>query len=123
WGSQYNIVLGGGFLKLRTPYSIEAGNVTYANLFSVLPFDNDIVLGKIKGTYLKSRFLETDNSDYHNYTTITSSAISNNTDYYIIVDSYTSTYRYNNITEVARLNNGKYARDLLADFVSACGWE
>ncbi len=123
WGSQYNIVLGGGFLKLRTPYSVSAGNVTYANLFSVLPFDNEIVLGKIKGTYLKSRFLETDNSDYHNYTTITSSAISNNTDYYIIVDSYTSTYRYNNITEVARLNNGKYARDLLADFVSAGGWE
>lgn len=122
WGNQYNIVLGGGFLRLRSPYHIYAGNVTYAQLFSVLPFDNDIVLGRIRGSYLKSKFLETDNSDYHIYTTTSASAVSDNQYYYIIVDSYTSTYRYNNITEVARLNAEIYARDLLADFVSAGGW-
>ena len=119
WGSKYKVVLGGGYLKLRTPYRVEAGNVTYADLFSILPFDNDIVLGKIKGSYLKSRFLD---GSYTYYTTISSSEVENNQDYYIIVDSYTSTYRYNNITEVARLQGGIYARDLLADFVSAGGW-
>ena len=121
WGSQYNIVLGGGFLRTRSPYYVYAGNVTYADLFSVLPFDNDIVLGKIQGRYLKSQFLETSNSDYHVYGNISSSAVSDYTYYYIVVDSYSSTYKYNRITEVARLK-GTYARDLLAEFVSAGGW-
>lgn len=123
WGSQYDIVVGGGFLKSRSPYYVAAGNVTYASLFSVLTFDNDIVLGKISGYYLKSKFLETTNTNYHVYApTITSSSVNNNTDYYIIVDSYTSTYASNRITEVKRWESGKYARDLLADYVTAGGW-
>ena len=121
WGSQYKIVLGGGYLKLRTPYQIEKGNVTYADLFSILPFDNEIVLGKISGSKLKSQFLN--NSDYLIYTTIKANEVSDNLDYYIIVDSYTSTYKYNSITEVARLQGEIYPRDLLAEFVSAGGWE
>lgn len=122
WGKQYSIVLGGGFLRLRSPYKVSAGNVTYASLFSILPFDNDIVLGKIQGAYLKSKFLETTNADYHIYGTISSSSVSNNTYYYIIVDSYTSTYASNRITEVARWDSEKYARDLLADYVKSGGW-
>ena len=121
WGSKYKIVLGGGFLKLRTPYRVDAGDVTYADLFAVLPFDNDIVLGRISGYYLKSRFLNTTNSDYHNYTTISASEVKDSEYYYIVIDSYTSTYTYNRITEVARLK-GTYARDLLAGYVSAGGW-
>ena len=120
WGKEYNIVLGGGYLNTRNPYEISAGEVTYADLFSVLPFDNDLVLGKISGRYLKSQFLE--NSRYYIYTTISSAEISNNESYYIIVDSYSSTYYYNHITEVARLDGGIYARDLLAEFVQAGNW-
>lgn len=120
WGSEYNIVLGGGFLRLRSPYKVSAGNVTYASLFSILPFDNDIVLGRIQGTYLKSKFLETSNTDYHIYSTI--SEVSNYSYYYIIVDSYTSSYASNKITEVKRWESEKYARDLLADYVKAGGW-
>ena len=122
WGSQYDIVLGGGFLRLRSPYKVSAGNVTYASLFSILPFDNDIVLGRIQGTYLKSKFLETSNTDYHIYSTISSESVSNNSYYYIIVDSYTSTYASNRITEVKRWDSEKYARDLLADYVKTGGW-
>ena len=117
--SQYDVVLGGGYLNARNPYNVYAGNVTYADLFSVMPFNNDIVLGKISGTYLKSQFLE--NSKYTNYTTLSSSGVSNSKDYYIVVDTYTSTYYANHITQVARLE-GVYARDLLADFVSKGGW-
>ena len=123
WGNEYRIVLGGGFLKLRNPYRIEAGNVTYANLFSILPFDNEIVLGKIKGSDLKSRFLNSTNSDYHIYATVSAAEVSDYTYYYIIVDSYSSTYRYNRITEVKRLTSRTYARDLLAEFVSSGGWK
>lgn len=121
WGSEYKIALGGGFLKLRSPYRLDAGNVTYSQLFSVLPFDNDLVLGRIKGSDLKSRFLNSTNGDYHIYTTIKANEVSDNTDYYIIVDSYSSTYRYNRITEVKRLK-GVYARDLLKEYVAAGGW-
>lgn len=121
WGSQYDIVLGGGFLNTRNPYNLSAGNVTYANLFTLLPFDNEIVLGRIRGSDLKTKFI--DNSRYHCYATLSSSDVSNSQYYYIIVDSYTSTYKSNNITEVARSGNGKYARDLLADFISRGGWD
>lgn len=121
WGSQYDIALGGGFLNTRNPYNLSAGNVTYANLFTLLPFDNEIVLGRIRGSDLKTKFI--DNSRYHCYATLSSSDVSNSQYYYIVVDSYTSTYKSNNITEVARSGNGKYARDLLADFISRGGWD
>ena len=122
WGASYNIVSGGGYLKTSSPYSVAAGGVTYASLFSVLPFDNEIVLGRIRGVDLKAKFLGTSNANYHVYSTISPSEVSNGKDYYIIVDSYTSTYAPNRITEIARLKNGKYARDLLADFISEGGW-
>lgn len=121
WGKDYKIVLGGGFLKLRSPYKIDAGNVTYANLFSILPFDNEIVLGKIKGSDLIYRFL-TPHDNYHNYAVIGANEVSANSYYYIVVDSYSSTYKPNRITEVARLGSATYARDLLADFVKGGGW-
>lgn len=122
WGSDYEIALGGGYLKVRSPYEVAAGNVTYANLFSILPFDNDLVLGKIKGSDLIDKFLETDNRSYHVWASLRADEVSANKDYYIVVDSYTSTYRPNRITEVARSGGGKYARDLLAEFVSEGGW-
>ena len=121
WGSQYDIVLGGGYLKTRSPYDVAAGDVTYADLFSILPFDNEIVLGIISGKYLKSQFLG-GRDNYHVYTSLTASQISDNQQYYIIVDSYSSTYYYNHIKEVARLGSGTYARDLLAEFVKSGGW-
>ena len=120
WGSQYNIVLGGGYLKLRTPYVLDAGDVTYADIFSILPFDNEIVLGKISGSKLKSQFLN--NSNYTVYSTISASEISDSQYYYIIVDSYSSTYRFNGITEVARLGTTTYPRDLLADYIKSGSW-
>ena len=119
WGSEFEIVLGGGYLNTRSPYKVDYGNVTYADLFSILPFDNDIVLGKVNGYNLK-RIIERDN--YTNYYTINKNDISDSRDYYIIVDSYSSTYRSNNITEIERLKGEIYARDLLAEFVSSGGW-
>ncbi len=118
WGNEYNIVLGGGFLNARNPYKIAAGDVTYADVSAVMPFDNDIVLGRISGYNLKNFFTW---NNYYVYGTLTSSQVSNNATYYIIVDTYTSTYPSNHITEVKRIT-GTYARDLLADFVSKGGW-
>ena len=61
----YDIVLGGGFLRTRSPYDLAAGEVTYADILSLLPFDNRIVLCRVSGSKLKSQFINTSNSSYH----------------------------------------------------------
>ena len=120
WGDKYDIVLGGGFLQARSPYNLKAGNVTYGDLQSIFPFDNQLVLCSIKGRDLSSKFFNTSNDRYHIYYDQYGSSIKNNIDpnatYYIIVDSYTSTYKYNNLTEIERFEDGIYARDLLAEY-------
>ena len=119
WGDKYNIVLGGGFIQTRSPYDLAAGNVTYSDVLSLLPFDNQLVLCSIKGTYLKSKFINTTNSSYHNtYSTYGQSIknnINNNTTYYVVVDTYTAFYTPNNLTIVDYYDDGVYARDLLAN--------
>lgn len=119
--STYNVVLGGGYLKTRSPYSLNAGNVTYADIFSLLPFDNTLVLGSISGADLKSKFINSTNSAYHSAYDSSLSIVDSNT-YYIVVDSYTSSYAPNRITEIARFSDDTFARDLLADFIRGGGW-
>ena len=120
WGDEYDIVLGGGFLKTRSPYDLSSGNATYGDLLSILPFNNQIVLARASGSTLLNRFINTDNADYHVYipdgVTINASGT-----YYVIVDTYTSSYAYNNLTEVARYDESTFARDLLAEYIKDGG--
>ena len=126
WGDGYDIVLGGGYLSARSPYSLEAGEVIYADLHSVFPFDNELVLCSVSGYNLNRRFLETDNGDYH-------ISLSNfgeglgyvdySATYYVVVDSYTALYAPNGLTVVESLGAGVYARDLLADYIEKGGLE
>ena len=44
WGEDYNIVLGGGKINCRSPYNLYQGDICYADLLELFPFDNDIVL-------------------------------------------------------------------------------
>lgn len=123
WGSEYDIVLGGGFLNTRSPYQLPRGDITIAQLFSILPFDNAIVLGKISGEKLKSQFIHTTNRSYYcTYNLEFTDQIYDNQYYYIIVDTYTANYRYNGIIEVKRLDHTTYARDILKKFIEAGGW-
>ena len=123
WGDKYDIVLGGGFLKTRSPYSLAAGDVTYSDLLSLLPFDNQIVLCSIKGTYLKSKFINTTNTSYHNtysaYGQSVKNNISNNATYYVVVDMYTAVYAPNKLTIVDYYDEDVFARDLLANEVKS----
>lgn len=124
WGNDYDIVLGGGFLQLRSPYEVNVGNVVYGDLQMILPFDNQIVLCKVKGSDLLNKFYNSTNSSYHiYYENVTAAKINRNSYYYIIVDSYTSQYAPNNLTEVARLDSTTFARDLLADYIMAGNWD
>ncbi len=128
WGDTYDITLGGGFISVRSPYELSAGGVSYATLQSIFPFDNDLVLCSIKGSDLLSRFINTSNSNYYIYlggmdkNTVVAS-INPSATYYIITDTYCSTYASNRLTEVERYTPGIYARDLLADYARNGGFE
>lgn len=121
WGSRYDIVLGGGYLNTRSPYDLPAGNVTYSDILSLLPFDNQLVLCKISGKNLKSRFIN--NSDYYltysDYGNSVKSRISNSATYYVVVDMYTAVYSPNKLTIVDYYDEGVYARDLLAEEIKS----
>ena len=126
WGAEYDIVLGGGYLNTRSPYNLDAGEVRYSDLQSLLPFDNAIVLCSIKGSDLKRRFTETDNDTYYvSYSEYGASIrynIDPNATYYIITDSYCSTYAANRLTEIARYDDSTFARDLLAKYIEDGGY-
>lgn len=127
WGNQYPIVLGGGFLSVRSPYNLEAGDVTYAQLQSLFPFDNQLVLCSIQGKYLKSRFFENGDDRYAIGYGDYGGNVKNNIDpdktYYIVVDSYSSTYAPNQLTEIARYDSNIFARDLLAEYAKRGGFQ
>lgn len=120
WGDEYDIVLGGGYLKTRSPYDLSRGNKTYADLVSLLPFDNQIVLCSVKGDKLRSRFINT-GSDYHTalseYGKRIQSGISSSKTYYIVVDTYTALYKPNGLTIVAEYTPDVFARDLVANAI------
>lgn len=121
WGDQYKIVLGGGFFSVRSPGYLPKGDVTYSQLQMILPFDNYLVLCSIKGKDLKNNFFETDNTNYFisygDYGSQLKDNIDLNETYYVVVDTYTSTYGPNKLTEIQRYEQNVFARDLLADYI------
>ena len=125
WGDEYDIVLGGGFLSIRSPKYLSAGEVTYGQLQTIFPFDNELVLCSVSGSNLKSKFFESTHYayfiSYGEYGEEVRKNIDPDATYYIIVDTYTSTYAPNGLTEIARYDAGVYARDLLADYIAAGG--
>lgn len=126
WGDQFDIVLGGGFFTVRSPGSLNSGNVTYSQLQMLFPFDNYLTLCSVSGRDLQEKFFETDNSNYFIYYGDYGDEVRRNLDpngtYYIVVDSYTSTYKYNRLTEIIRLDEELFTRDLLAEFIQNGGY-
>ncbi len=125
WGADYDIVLGGGFISVRSPGYLSAGDVTYADLQGLFPFDNQLVLCSIQGRDLWSKFFATSNSNYFisygDYGKQVRDSIDMDKTYYVVTDTYSSLYAPNNLTEVARYAEDVFARDLLADYVKAGG--
>ena len=121
WGDDYDIVLGGGFLSARDPGHLEPGEVTYGMLYSIFPFDNYLVLCSCSGYDLRRVFFETTNSNYFigygSYGEEVRKSIDLNATYYVVVDTYSSTYEPNNLTEIERYNKEVFARDLFADYL------
>ena len=127
WGNQYNIVLGGGYMSARSPGYLHAGVITYGDIQMIFPFDNELVLCSIKGRDLINNFLQTTNTSYFiycgNYGESIKDSVDPNATYYLITDTYSSSYKWNYLTEIARYDAGVYARDLLADYIKAGGYD
>ena len=119
WGSEYNVVLAGGYIGVRSPYNLYAGEVRYEDLYSIFPFDNELCLCTISGYNLKRRFINTTNTDY--FLAISdygdSLNIQDNAIYYVIVDSYSAYYAPNKLTVVETYGEKVYARDFLAEYI------
>lgn len=120
WGDRYDIVLGGGFVSVRSPGYLPAGDVTYGDLQNIFPFDNQLILCSVKGRDLYNKFVNTSNDNYficgEGYYDLDMNAT-----YYIVTDSYSAYYGPNKLTVVAEYEEGVYARDLLADYIAAGG--
>ena len=123
WGDKYDIVLGGGFMTVRSPGYLRYGILTYADLEAILPFDNKIVLCSIKGRDLSSKFVNTSNSNYFvyygEYGKTVRESIDYDATYYVIVDTYTALYAPNKLTIVEEYDDNVFARDLLANHIKA----
>ena len=126
WGEKYDIVLGGGFLSARSPYDLDKGEVYYSDLQMILPFDNQIQLCSIKGSELLSKFINTSNSRYYislsDYGTDIKNSIDKNATYYIITDTYCSSYAPNRLTVIDTYDQTTFARDLIADYIKDGNW-
>ena len=121
WGSQYDIILGGGSINVRSPYNLYYGDITYSMLYMLFPFDNEIVLCSISGTNLKNRFIT--NGSYVTYGYNNQNIVTNsNIRYYIVTDTWNSSYKSNGLTIVDRYAEGVYARDLLAEYAKNKGF-
>ena len=121
WGDKYDIVLAGGQINTRSPYDLAAGYVQYGDLQAILPFNNPLYLCKIKGSDLKSKFLN--NSKYSIYSTISASQVVDSQYYYIVADSWTALYAPAKCTTVEIYDENTFARDLLAEYIKAGNWD
>lgn len=127
WGDKYEIALGGGFISVRSPYNLEAGEVTYSMLQSLFPFDNQLTLCSVRGIELNSKFFETNNDNYFICYGDYGRRLIDNVDpdaiYYVVVDTYSAYYAPNRLTVVEEYDPKIFARDLLAEYIAAGGME
>ena len=127
WGSQYDIVLGGGFISCRSPGYLPAGEVTYSQIQALEPFDNQITLCSIKGRDLINKFLETDHYAYYIKTTAYGDSIRKSIDpnatYYVVTDTYSAHYAPNRMTVIDTYAEDIFARDLIAEYIEQGGMQ
>ncbi len=123
WGEEYDIVLGGGFISVRNPYNLSSGDVKYSVLQSLFPFDNQLVLCSVKGEQLLNNFFSTKNDNYfiyyEEYGNEVLYTIDRSATYYIVTDTYSSSWEPNKLTVIERYDDNVYARDLMAEYIAA----
>lgn len=117
----HDIVVAGGTINVRSPYSLYVGEVTYAQIYQLLTFDNRIVLCSTSGQNIKNKFGGSGLTAAFN-SNIDLSLLENDKIYYVVVDTYTAYKSYNNLTVVEFYDDYIFPRDLVADFIAQGGW-
>ncbi len=121
----YDVVLGGGYISCRSPGMLGAGEVSYAELYMLFPFNNKLALCSCSGTDLLNNYINSKNKNYFiSYTDYGMSVIDNidpNGVYYVVTDSFNYTYAPNNLTVVEIYDEVTYARDLVSDYIKEGG--
>ena len=92
---------------------MTAGTITYKDVFKSFPFDNEVVVMKIKGSALR-------NVTYGTFYYPGSTSIVNNNYYYIFTIDYIADYDYyyqpSLGVEIVRRYTGVYPRDIFAEY-------
>lgn len=122
------IVLGGGYVSVRSPYELQKGSVTYGDIYPLFPFDNYLVLCRVNGSRLLSQFVNSTNYVCY-YGEDGRNAVDNlslNGTYYVVVDTYCANYDfkgmgYLEIVEYYDKENNFFTRDALARFIKEGG--
>ncbi len=126
WGEEYDIVLGGGYISARSPYNVSAGDIKYSDIQSILPFDNQIVLCSVQGKHLLSQFIYSTNKNYYTYLGEYGNSVKSSIDpemtYYIVTDTYSSSYAANHLSIIEYYDFDVFARDLVAEYIKNGGW-
>jgi 2',3'-cyclic-nucleotide 2'-phosphodiesterase/3'-nucleotidase len=95
---------------------LESGKITYGNLYSAFPFDNEIVIVKCTGAELRSYL--TDNLNVSRYNVVYDKSIDNAGTYYYLTTDFLYTnesfpFKEGEVVEYTKLN----VRDSIADAV------
>lgn len=133
WGDQYDIVLGGGYLSVRSPFILTAGFKTVEDIFNLFPFDNDIILCSATGAFLKKYYMKSTNSNYfisYNTGYSSSSNLSDTQIYYFVTDTFGSDYYMygngyrldNQFKIVEQPEEACYLRDLMGIYIRKGGY-
>ncbi len=68
---------------------IAQGDITYGQVYESFPFDNEVVIIKITGDVLKTKFLKNGmGGNYSTWHNLSNKAIDNNTEYYIVTSDF-----------------------------------
>jgi 2',3'-cyclic-nucleotide 2'-phosphodiesterase (5'-nucleotidase family) len=115
WNSDMNAgILNWGGVRQTIP----AGDITYAEVYAALPFDNDNVLCSLTGDNFKK--ICGYSSSLAVYSTVASAGIDSSKTYYAMIISYISDYDYYStlLTQIKR-DTTMRLRDIVADYFKA----
>lgn len=122
------IVLGGGYINVRSPYYLPVGEVTYGDIYPLFTFDNPVALCSVTGARLKKQFIES--SNYFMYYGEAGESIKENLDlnetYYVVVDTYCANYDFRGMgfLEIVEYYDDEhlfFTRDALAEWIEGGG--
>lgn len=125
WGSQYKIAVAGGYISVRNPGNLKAGDILVRDIQTIFPFDNRMHLCSIKGSDLLARYFQNTSYVYRYDAEIRAKLESGqglNDTYYIVTDSYNTDFALNNLTMVEELGDDVFPRTVLIEYIKDGGY-